>query len=77
MQIAGAIMTESSLSYLGLGVQEPVPSWGAMLKAGSSFLRDAPHMAIIPGLLILIVTLSLNSIGDGLRDALDPRITRR
>lgn len=77
MQIAGAIMTESSLSYLGLGVQEPTPSWGAMLKVGSGFLRDAPHMAIIPGLLILIVTLSLNSIGDGLRDALDPRITRR
>jgi peptide/nickel transport system permease protein len=77
MRVASAIMTESSLSYLGLGVQEPIPSWGAMLKAGQSFLRDTPHMAVIPGLLILIVTLSLNSVGDGLRDALDPRGMRR
>lgn len=77
MSVAGAILTESSLSYLGLGVQEPVPSWGSMLKAGKTYLRDAPHLCVIPGLLILIVTLALNFVGDGLRDALDPRNTRR
>lgn len=77
MMVAGAIMTESALSYLGMGVQEPVPSWGAMLKSGQTYLRSSPHMAIIPGLLILIVALSLNFIGDGLRDALDPRIIQK
>ncbi len=77
MSVAGAIMTESALSYLGMGVQEPIPSWGAMLKAGQSFLRTSPHMAVIPGFLILIVALSMNFIGDGLRDALDPRIIQR
>ncbi len=76
MGVAGAIMTESSLSYLGMGVQEPIPSWGAMLKVGQKFLRTSPRMAIIPGILILIVALSLNFVGDGLRDALDPRVTR-
>lgn len=77
MGVAGVIMTESSLSYLGLGVQEPVPSWGAMLKVGQGFLRNSPHMAIIPGVLIMVVALSLNFVGDGLRDALDPRATKR
>lgn len=76
MSVASAIMTESSLSYLGMGVQEPVPSWGAMLKVGQGYLRAAPHMAVIPGILILIVSLALNFIGDGLRDALDPRVTK-
>jgi len=76
MGVAGAIMTESSLSYLGMGVQEPVPSWGAMLKVGQGFLRGSPRLAVIPGLLILTVALSLNFVGDGLRDALDPRVTR-
>lgn len=73
MLVAAAIMTESALSYLGMGVQEPVPSWGAMLKTGNSFLRSSPHMATLPGLMIMIVCLSLNFVGDGLRDALDPR----
>lgn len=76
MSVAGGILMESSLSYLGLGVQEPIPSWGAMLKAGKSFLRDRPHLCMIPGILILVVSLALNFIGDGLRDALDPRNTR-
>lgn len=76
MGVAGAIMTESSLSYLGMGVQEPVPSWGAMLKVGQGFLRTSPRLAIIPGLFILVVALSLNFVGDGLRDALDPRVTK-
>ncbi len=77
MGIAGAILMESSLSYLGLGVQEPIPSWGAMISRGKSWLRDRPHLAIIPGVLILIVSLCCNFIGDGFRDALDPRNTRR
>jgi peptide/nickel transport system permease protein len=77
LNVAYAIITESSLSYLGLGVQEPVPSWGAMLKAGQDYMRVAPWMAVLPGLLILFVALSLNFMGDGLRDALDPRAVRR
>jgi peptide/nickel transport system permease protein len=77
MSVAGAIMTESSLSYLGMGVQEPIPSWGAMLRIGKSYLRTSPHMAILPGLCILMACLSLNFLGDGLRDALDPRAFRR
>ena len=71
-----AIITESALSYLGMGVQEPVPSWGAMLRAGQGHLRTSPHMAVIPGVFIMIVVLAMNFIGDGLRDALDPRITK-
>ena len=77
MRVAGAIMTESSLSYLGMCVQEPIPSWGAMLRVGNSFLRTSPHMAVLPGLCILTACLSLNFLGDGLRDALDPRAVRR
>ena len=73
MRIASNIMTESALSFLGFGVQEPTPSWGAMLKSSQSYLRTAPWMAIIPGIFIAIVALSLNFMGDGLRDALDPR----
>jgi peptide/nickel transport system permease protein len=76
LNVARAIITESGLSYLGLGVQEPTPSWGAMLKIGQGFLRTAPWLAVLPGLLILIVALSLNFVGDGLRDALDPKSLR-
>lgn len=71
--VAAAIMTESALSYLGMGVQEPIPSWGAMLRQGNSFMRTSPHLAFLPGLMILVTCLSLNFVGDGLRDALDPR----
>jgi len=77
MGVAGAIITESALSYLGLGVQEPIPSWGAMLRAGQGHLRTSPHMAVIPGVFIMIVVLALNFLGDGLRDALDPRTTKK
>jgi len=73
LNVGYAIITESGLSYLGLGVQEPIPSWGAMLKVGQQYLRESVWMALLPGLLILFVVLSLNFIGDGLRDALDPR----
>lgn len=71
--MAGAILTESALSFLGLGVQPPTPSWGNMLMDAQAYMRDAPWMAIIPGLLILLTVLSLYFVGEGLREILDPR----
>lgn len=71
--VAGAILTESSLSFLGLGFPPDVPTWGRMLFDGRNYLDLAPHMAIVPGMLIFLVVLSINFMGDGLRDALDPR----
>jgi peptide/nickel transport system permease protein len=73
LTIAAAIIAEASLSFLGLGQQPPAPSWGSMLNAAKDFLTQAPWMAIYPGLSIFIVVLSFNLLGDGLRDALDPR----
>jgi peptide/nickel transport system permease protein len=73
LSIAGAILAESSLSFLGLGVQPPTPSWGEMLNVARGYLRDAPWTAIAPGVLIFIAVLAFNLLGDGLRDALDPR----
>lgn len=74
MSVAGAILTTASLSYIGLGIQPPNPEWGAMLSAGRSFLRTAPHLLVVPGLVIGVTVLSLNMFGDGLRDALDPKL---
>jgi peptide/nickel transport system permease protein len=74
--MAGAIIAEAALSFLGLGVQPPTPSWGTMLDAGRSHLFDAPHLTIFPGLAIAILVLGFNFLGDGLRDRLDPRMTR-
>jgi peptide/nickel transport system permease protein len=71
--MAGAVIAEASLSFLGLGVQPPMPSWGTMLDAGRSHLFDAPHLTIFPGLAIALVVLGLNFVGDALRDAFDPR----
>jgi len=71
--MAGAILTESALSFLGLGVQPPMASWGNMLMDSQAYMRDAPWMAIIPGLLILLTVLSLYFIGEGLREKLDVR----
>jgi peptide/nickel transport system permease protein len=71
--MAGAIVAEASLSFLGLGVQPPTPSWGAMLDAGRSHLMDAPHLTIFPGLAIALLVLGFNFLGDGLRDRIDPR----
>jgi len=71
--MAGAILTESALSFLGMGVQPPMPSWGNMLMDAQAYMRDAPWMAVIPGLLILVTVLSLYFVGEGLREALDPR----
>ena len=71
--IAGAIIAESALSFLGLGVQPPTPSWGGMLNVAKNFLVQAPWMAIWPGLSIFVTVLAFNLVGDGLRDAFDPR----
>jgi peptide/nickel transport system permease protein len=73
LSIAAAIIAEASLSFLGLGQQPPAPSWGSMLNSAQRFLTQAPWMAIWPGLAIFLAVLSFNLIGDGLRDALDPR----
>ena len=69
-----AILTEATLSYLGLGTQPPRPSWGTMLNAGRQVLLLAPWSSIFPGLAIALTVLGFNLLGDGLRDALDPRL---
>ncbi|OFW07779.1 MAG: peptide ABC transporter permease [Acidobacteria bacterium RIFCSPLOWO2_02_FULL_67_36] len=74
--MAGAIIAEASLSFLGLGVQPPTPSWGTMLDAGRSHLFDAPHLTIFPGLAIATLVLGFNFLGDGLRDRVDPKMAR-
>jgi peptide/nickel transport system permease protein len=71
--MAGAIIAEASLSFLGLGVQPPTPSWGTMLDAGRSHLFDAPHLTIFPGIAIATLVLGFNFLGDGLRDRIDPK----
>jgi peptide/nickel transport system permease protein len=73
LSIAAAIIAEAALSFLGLGQQPPSPSWGSMLNAAQRFLTNAPWMALWPGLAIFLVVLSFNLVGDGLRDALDPK----
>jgi peptide/nickel transport system permease protein len=74
--MAGAIIAEASLSFLGLGVQPPTPSWGTMLDAGRAHLFDAPHLTVFPGLAIALLVLGFNFLGDGLRDRVDPRTVR-
>ncbi len=73
LTIATAIIAEASLSFLGLGQQPPAPSWGSMLNTAKNFLSQAPWMALWPGIAIFLVVLGFNLLGDGLRDALDPR----
>jgi peptide/nickel transport system permease protein len=73
LSIAAAIIAEAALSFLGLGQQPPAPSWGSMLNAAQRFLVNAPWMAVWPGVAIFLTVLSFNLLGDGLRDALDPR----
>ncbi len=73
LAIGGIIILESALSFLGLGVSRPTASWGTMLSDGREFIRNYPHIAIAPGIAITITVLSFNLVGDGLRDALDPR----
>ena len=74
MAIAGAILSIAGLSFLGLGIQPPLPEWGAMLTNARGYIRDAWHITVCPGLIILITILALNIIGDGLRDALYPKL---
>ena len=74
IQVATAILAESALSYLGFGVQPPTASWGNMLQNAQRYLRTAPLVAVYPGLLISVTVIAVNFLGDGLRDALDPRL---
>ncbi len=72
--VADAIKTAASLSFIGLGIQPPSPEWGTMLSEGQDFIRQFPHLIIFPGLFIVIAILALNLIGDGLQDAVDPKL---
>lgn len=74
--VAYAIINAAGLSFIGLGLEPPTPEWGAMLSAGRAFIRDHVHMTIFPGLAIVITIFALNVLGDGLRDALDPKLKR-
>lgn len=74
LKIAGVILATAGLSFLGLGAQPPTPEWGSLLAGGRTFIRDYPYITLFPGLAIMITVLSLNLLGDGLRDALDPRL---
>lgn len=74
MRIATAILTASGLAYLGLGAQPPAAEWGAMLSDGRAYMHNASHMVMFPGMMIVIVVLAFNIFGDGLRDALDPKM---
>ena len=71
--MAGAVIGEAALSFLGLGVQPPTPSWGTMLSGGRAHLLDAPHLTLFPGLAIALLVLGFNFLGDGLRDLTDPK----
>lgn len=74
--MAGAVLAEATLSFLGLGVPEPVPSWGKMINESREVWFSAPHLFIVPGLMIMVTVLAFNFVGDGLRDYLDPKLTR-
>ena len=74
--VASAILTAAGLSFIGLGIQPPIPEWGAMLSGGREYIRDYAYMTVFPGLAIMITILALNFLGDGLRDVLDPKLKR-
>ncbi len=76
MQVATAILLAAILSFLGLGVQPPTPEWGKMVSDGRAYLLEAPHVSLFPGLAIFVAVMGFNCLGDGLRDALDPRVGR-
>src|SRR6266850_55714 len=76
MQVATSILLAAILSFLGLGVQPPTPEWGQMVSDGRAYLLEAPHVSLFPGLAIFIAVMGFNCLGDGLRDALDPRVGR-
>ena len=77
IQFSLGILAEAGLSYVGLGAQPPTPSWGRMLAEAQTMVTLAPHVAIVPGVVIVLTVLGLNLLGDGLRDALDPRLKAR
>lgn len=77
MSLAAGILGASTLSYIGLGAQAPTPEWGAMLSVGRSYIRDSSYLVTAPGVIIMLTVFSLYSLGDGLRDALDPRLRGR
>jgi peptide/nickel transport system permease protein len=72
--LAGFVITEAALSFLGFGIQDPTPTWGNMLNFAQSYMFEHPWLPLVPGLPIFICSLAFNFIGDGLRDALDPRL---
>lgn len=74
LTVGTAVISTSSLSYLGLGVEPHIPEWGNVLRLGSAYLESQPHLAILPGLAIILLVLSFNFLGDGLRDATDPKL---
>jgi glutathione transport system permease protein len=77
LRIGTSIITAASLSFLGLGAQPPTPEWGAMLNSARADMMIAPHVALFPAIAIFVTVLAFNLLGDGLRDALDPKIERR
>lgn len=76
MSIATAILSAASLSFIGLGIEPPIPEWGSMLSAGRAYIRDYWFVVTFPGLAIMLTVFAFNLFGDGLRDALDPRLKR-
>ncbi len=74
--IGSTIISASSLSFLGIGIPAPSPEWGALLSAGRQYIRSAPYLCVIPGLAVMLTVLALNLLGDGLRDALDPKLKK-
>jgi peptide/nickel transport system permease protein len=74
--MAQAIRTEASLSFIGLGVPPPTATWGSMVREGFEHILDAPWLAVLPSLAILLTVIALNMLGDGLRDAIDPKLRR-
>ncbi len=76
MSLSSTILSIAALSFLGLGIQPPAPEWGAMLNEGREFIRTYPHLIVTPGIAIVLSALSLNLVGDGIRDAIDPRAKR-
>ena len=74
LRVGSAIISSASLSFLGIGVKPPLPEWGALLNAGNSRIRSASYLTIFPGLAIMLTVLAFNLVGDGIRDAMDPKL---